>query len=395
MNYRNEWTYKNELAIEENLDPREELKVFVVDGYYSQITDENKVEIFEKYKLSGRNDEEKIKEFVETNYPSKVLEMCFNAAQLFDIAEKDYGITKEERHSHEQIIEEILYRMGFKREVKPIGLTQDREEFKPDLAKMIDDPPSDTTIIDGFSATMARKIEDLMKTLFLFHSGVLRKRLEELDDYENYVKLGKLCNDYKDNNKEMGHYVKYLCKLMDIFEPNEAPLEPHLLAEISFFVVFRNLTIKNPSKNYWKLHKSNADKSIKVFNDSDNEWTKIWNKIVVAQDNGHPFPKKDMFQRMVAFFKDFLDVLYSEKIYPRVIVMQYHKYDKYGSHTIHAIDDAGRDADFVYVFFNPFKEYYYQARTNPISISPSLVEKDGLEDWAIPPEDYPKEEKKK
>ena len=53
----------------------------------------------------------------------------------------------------------------------------------------------------------------------------------------------------------------------------------------------------------------------------------------------------------------------------------YHKYDKYGSHTIHVKDDAERDIKFFYEDFNPFEQYYFQARTNPISISLSLVGK--------------------
>ena len=394
MNKKDEWTYKNEKVVEDGIEPRDELKKFVVDSYYPLITDKKKDKIFDTYKLSGRNDEEKIKEFVETNYPAKVLEMCFNAGHLHDIAEEDYKIMKVEGHSDEQIIEEILFRMGFKKEIHPSGLTQFRAEYEPKLDKVRDNTELEPTIIDGFLADMAREMQDLMKILFLFHSGVLREKLEELDDAENYIKLDKFCNDYKEEKKQLGDYVKYLYKLMKIFEPNEAPLKPHLLAEINFFVVFRNLTLKNPDEKFWEQNESNADKSIELINNPENEWTEIWNRVVEAWNNEQDFPKYDMFQRMVAFFQDFLRVLVKDNIYPKVIVMQYHKYDKYGSHTIHAIDDAGNGADFVYVHFNPFEQYYYQARTNPISISPTLVEKDGLQDWAIPPEKKPDEQKK-
>ena len=391
MKKEDKWTYKNELAIKDRLDPREELKAFV-NGYYSYITPENKEKIFDTYKLSGRNDEEKIEEFVETNYPSKVLEFCFNAGHLHDIAERDYDISKNKGHSENEIIEEILYCMGYKKEVKPTGLTQFRKEFEPQLEEMRNNPHLETTTIEGFLAKMARKIEKLMDTLFLFHSGVLRERLVELDDVDEYLNIHKLCNDYKEKKKQLGDFVVYLNKLMKMFEINEAPLKPHLLAELNFFVIFRNLMLKNPDEEFWKQHKSNADKSITIFNNIENEWTNIWNRIVCTWDSEKPFPKRDMFQKMVAFFQEFLRVLFQEKIYPRVIVMQYHKFDKYGSHTIHAIDDAGRNADFVYVFFNPFEQYYYQARTNPISISPTLVLKDNLKNWAIPPEKNEKEQ---
>ena len=391
MKKEEKWTFKNELAIQDNLDPRDELKLFV-KSHYGKITQQNKQNIFDTYRLSGRNDEEKIEEFIKTNYPSKVLEMCFNAGHLHDIAEIDYDISKNEGHSDNKIIEEILSKIGYKKEVKPIGLTQFRKEFEPQLEEMKDKPHLETTTIEGFLAKMAREIEKLMETLFLFHSGVLRERLEELDDDENYIKLDVLCNNYKDEKKQLGRYVIFLDKLMNIFGINEVPLGPHLLAKINFFVIFRNIILKNPDEKYWKQHKTNADKSIKIFNNIENEWTEIWNSIVYAWENSQPFPKYDMFQKMVVFFEEFLSVLVKEKIYPRVIVMQYHKFDKYGSHTIHAIDDAGKDADFVYVFFNPFEQYYYQARTNPISISPTLVLKDNLKNWAIPPEENQEEQ---
>ena len=384
MRKEDKWTFKNELAIEEGLDPREELTKFV-DSFYRYITTKNKEKIFDTYKLSGRNDEDKIKEFVNTNYPYKVLEMCFNAGHLHDIAERDYDISKNKGHSENEIIEEILYCMGYKKEVKPTGLTQYRKEFEPQLEEMRNNLHLETTTIEGFLAKMAREIEKLMDTLFLFHSGVLRERLVELDDVDEYLNIDKLCNDYKDEKKQLGHYVIFLNKLMNIFEPNEAPLKPHLLAEINFFVIFRNLLFKNPDEKFWKQHISHANESIKIFKNIENEWTKIWNRIVEAWKNGRPFPEYNMFQRMVVFFEEFLRVLVRDKIYPRVIVMQYHKFDKYGSHTIHAIDDAGRAADFVYEFFNPFEQYFYQARTNPISISPTLVLKDNLKNWAIPP----------
>ena len=382
---KDNWTYKNELA---EADPREELKTFV-NSYYPFITKKKKDDIFHTYKLSGRNDEEKINEFVETNNPYKVLEMCFNAGDLHDWAERDYSIMKYEGHSDKEIIEEILFRMGFKREVHPDGLTQFREEYEPKLDAMRDNIQLEPTVIDGFLADMAREIEDLIKTLFLFHSGALRERLNEvevLEDIEKYDQLNCLCNEYEEDKKQLGDYVLYLYRLMNKFEAPEAPIKPHLLGELGLFVVFRNLTFKNPDEKFWKQNLSNADKSIKLFNNPENEWTEIWNRVVEAWNNGQPFPKYDMFQRMVVFFQDFLWMLAKDNIYPRVIVMQYHKYDKYGSHTIHAVDDAGKGADFVYETFDPFTQYYYQARTNPISIAPHLVKKDGLKDWGIPPE---------
>lgn len=383
MKKEDKWTFKNEVAIKDRLDPRDELKNFV-NSFSPFITDENKKRIFETYRLSGRSDDEKLEEFVETNYPSKVLEMCFNAGHLHDIAAKEYDIPKDEGHSDNEIIEQLLSKFGYKKEVKPDGLTQIREEFQPQLEVIIGSPHLETSTIDSFLGKMAREIEKLMNTLFLFHSGVLRERLEELDDDENYIKLDTLCSKYKKEKKQLGNYVIFLNKLMKLFQPNEAPLKPHLLAEINFFVIYRNLLLKNPDEKFWEQHKSNADKSIKIFNNTEDKWTEIWNRIVFAWEGGQQFPEFDMFRRMVVFFDEFLKTLVREKIYPRVIVMQYHKFDKYGSHTIHAIDDAGRDADFVYVFFNPFEQYYYQARTNPISISPTLVLKNDLKNWAIP-----------
>lgn len=387
MRKKSEWTYKNKWAEENGINPRDELDRFV-HGYYGKITARNKADIFKTCQISGRKDEEKIKEFVQTNNPYVVLKMCFNAGHLHDWAEKDYRIMKDEGHSDNEVIEEILSRMGFKKEVEPDGLTQIRKEYEPKLDEVRDNTELEPVIIDGFLADMARKMEELMDTLFLFHSGALRERLDEvevLEDIEKYDQLNCLCNEYEKDKKQMGDYVLYLYKLMNKFEGPEALIKPHLLGELGLFVVFRNLTLKNPDEKFWKQNASNADKSIKFLNNPENEWTEIWNRVVKAWNNKQDFPKYDMFQRMVAFFQDFLGVLIKEKIYPRVIVMQYHKFDKYGSHTIHAIDDAGEEASFVYETFDPFTQYYYQARTNPISIAPHLVKKDGLKDWGIPP----------
>lgn len=125
--------------------------------------------------------------------------------------------------------------------------------------------------------------------------------------------------------------------------------------ELNAFVngYYSYITAENKQNIFhtYKLSGRNDEEKIEEFvNNIENEWTEIWNRIVHAWNNEQTFPKHDMFQRMVVFFEEFLKVLVNEKIYTRVIVMQYHKFDKYGSHTIHAIDDAGKDADFVYVF---------------------------------------------
>ena len=330
-------------------------------------------------------------EFVQTNHPYEILRRCFGAGRLHILAEREFKISPDEGYSDHQIIEKLLDYLGFKQEVKPIGLTQIRKELEPRLNEARDNTNLEPTYIDGLLADMHRKMEDLMIKLFLFHSGALRDKLVDLDDDEKYVELCTLCGDYQDKNKQLGHYVLYLYKLMDMFEYDEVPLKAYQIGELGLFCVFRNLTLKNPDEGFWGLNKSNAEKSIKMFNHTQNEWTELWNRVVDAWDSKQPFPKYDMFQKMVVFFQDFLNVLVKDEIYPRVIVMQYHKVDMYGAHTIHAIDDAGKAANFVYKEFNPFTEYYYQARTNPISIEPILVVKGELEDWAIEPDDNAKD----
>ena len=387
MKNKDEWTYKNELAEDGGMDPRGQLEEFVF-GNFPLITKIKKEHIFKVHRLSGMDEREMIQEFVETNYPYEILKMCFNSAHLHDLAERDYKISKAEGHSDNEIIEELVFRMGFKKEVKPIGLTQFRQEYEPKLEKVRNNTQLELTDIYGFLTEMTQEMQDLMDTLFLFHSGALRERFKGSNDNETYEKLdelSKLSNDYKDDKKQLGHYVLYLNKLMKMFENYVAPLKTHQIGALGLFVVFRNLISKSVDDLHWVQNKSNADNSLKMLNNTHNEWMEIWNKVVVAKADNTPFPKYDMFQRMVVFFQEFLNVLVKDRIYPRVIVMQYHKFDMYGSHTIHAIDDTGEQASFVYKTFNPFTQYYYQARTNPISISPHLVIKDDLETWAIPP----------
>ena len=388
MNDKDQWTYKNEWAEEEDRDPRQELETFVLLGNYTFI---KKEDIFKKHRLSGKSEEDKIREFVQTNRPYEVLKQCFGEGRLYDMAKQRKLISLDDRYSVPQIIEKLLDDLGFKTQVKPVGLTQTREELEPMLEAARGNTDLEEIQIDGLLTEMHRKIEDIMIKLFLFYSGVRTEKLLELDDPEIYVELDKLdtlCNDYRDKNKQLGHYVSYLYDLMNMFEYDEVPLTAYQIGELGLFCVFRNLTLKNPDKGFWKLNESNADKSIQMFNGAQNEWTKLWNTVVNAWNSKRPFPKYKMFQRMVVFFQDFLKVLVKDEIYPRVIVMQYHKIDMYGSHTIHAIDDAGKPANFVYKGnFDPFTEYYYQSHTNPIDIYPILAPKNGLENWSIPPKE--------
>ena len=378
--------YINESARAERKDPRQELEKFVF-GNFGHITPDRKKEIADTYRLRAEDERAQLKEFVLTNNPYDVLKQCFAPGRLHILAENSYSISPDSGLNDHELRGVILDRLGYKREVKPIGLSQIRNDLKPLLDEAKSNTVLEPTHIDGLLAEMARKMEGLLIGLFLFHSGVLRSKLAISEDIEKYDQLCKLCEKYQTQKKQMGHYVRFLNDLMKMFEDDAAPLKTCQISEVGLFTVYRNLTMKNPDEGFWKQNKSHAETCIKSINDAYNKWKEGWNAVVNAWNQKLLFPKRDMLQRMADFFQDFLDLLFENQIYPRVIVMQRYTIDHYGIRKIYAIDDDNKEVEFIDDKFVPFTEYYYHSRTNSVGIDPILVPKEELEVWAIPPDD--------
>ena len=377
MNY----DYINERAKAEGTDPREDLQKFVTNNI-SHLREN----FFEKVApdLEANNNQERLEEYVKTNNPYKVLENCFSPVMLVNLAIQQLGINLQSEAQGRELIGEMLEELGFIKEVKPTGLSQIRRSLELDLNQAAGNTLLDLKDIDGILAEIARKMEELLIKLFLFHSGALRSKLEESTetDFEKLSKLDKLSADYQTQKKQMGHYVLFLNNLMKIFQNDEAPLTEHQISEIGLFTVYRNLTLKNPDEGFWEQNELHAKICLEKINDASNEWKGGWEAIVDAWTQKRPFPKREMLQKMAVFFQTFLNVLSEDQIYPKVIVMQHYTYDNYGTHQIYAIDDADEVVRFTNAKFIPFTEFYYHSHTNPVGIDPILVSKEELEDWA-------------
>ena len=400
--------YKTESAKEEGIDPRDELVEFVVN---------NKAHLREEFfenvapDLDAKNDEQKLGEYVLTNNPYEILEKCFTPPTLGYLALAQLKIDLTSGVEGRDLIGEMLEKIGFRQEVKPNGLSQIRNKLEPSLNQAAGNAQLDMKQIDGMLAEMARKMEDILTRLFLFHSQALEGKFLETDnpDWEKLENLENLITKYKDEGKKMGNYVKFLYQLMKMFENNESPLKEYQIAEIDLFKVYRNLTLKNPDPVYWEENKKFAETDIEIIknahqilseqNDAHtqtyleklkntyNEWNESWDAVIEAWNQKVAFPKRDMLQRMAAFLLNFLNSLSEDKIYPKVIVMQCYQIDNYGAHKICAIDDAEKEVCFTAEDsneFKPFIEYYYHAHTNPTGIDPIIVLKEDLEAEATP-----------
>ena len=401
--------YINERAKEEGRDPRDELVEFVC-GNVKHL----RKNFFENVApdLDANNDEQKLREYVLTNNPYEVLDKCFTSHTLGHLAIDQLDIELTSEVKARDLIGKMLEDIGFIQEVKPDGLSQIRKKLEPSLNQAAGNVQLDMNRIDGTLAEMAREMEDILIRLFLFHSQGLKKKLLKQDntDSEKLEELENLINKFNDEKKQMGDYVKFLYLLMEMFGNNELPLKGYQIAEINLFKVYRNLTLKNPDSHFWVTNKSFAEQGIEVIkialenakqtlseqNDAHtetyleklentyNEWNASWQAVTTAWDQKVTFPKRNMLQRMASFFLNFLNLLSEDKIYPKVIVMQYYKIDNYGTYKIYAIDDAEKKVCFTDEEFIPFVEYYYQSHTNPTGIDPILVLKEELEDKATP-----------
>ena len=149
--------------------------------------------------LRASDEEGKLKEYVRTQNPYDVLENCFNFITLANLAvkEKMVDISSSNIGERRELVGAMLENIGFKKEVNPSGLSQLRKELEPDLNQAVEDTPLIDRDIDGILAKMARNMEDLLVTLFLFHSGVLRFRAEEEDDSKVIESLSQLIKNYR------------------------------------------------------------------------------------------------------------------------------------------------------------------------------------------------------
>ena len=420
MNYRNKW------AEEENIDPRAELEEFVI----SNRKHINRDQIREvSPNLNAYDEEEWLKKFIQVNSPYKVLQTCFYTNELKRLAVKQLGVGTNAN----DIVDEILYKLGFKKKVEPTGLSQyidNLEQLQGDVNKM------------------AEAVDDLLRKLFLFYTYALRRyafaeadvvdTTEELDAVDDAADAGekadsiitadekadpigtieKLLQNYrKKDSKSLGDLYLWLKKLMALVQINkqltnycqrqfqrEVPLNPSQIAEIGIFRTYRNLAgsghlIDSAS---WKKHKNKSETDLNDMDDATRwEWEGSWNNVLREYEFHQTLPTDQMFQRMAVFLRKFLNSLSENQIYPKVIVIRKYSFDEYGTFKIYA-DSSNLNEGIILTDHNlsdfnsdTFTKFYYHSRTNPVGIEPILVSKEELDDWGTQSKEDTKNQKEK
>ena len=376
MNYRSEW------AAKEGIDPRDELEKFVL----SNKAHINRDQIKEAAPNLNTNDEDGwLREFVRTNNPYDVLQNCFYNLQ---------ELVEDELDNHE-LIDIMLEKFGFKKEVKPSGFSQMRVEIEQCL-------------VDSELRQMDTAMQELLGKLFLFHSYTLNEyAVTKVQSADNTIaaekadaieELENLRQHYQVMPQAIGQYFQLMGRLMRLIQEDdelssyyrryfrrEVPLNQNQIAELGMFALYRNIVSHpKPPLTIWEGERQKAIANLDKMDDTTRrEWEGSWNHVVGVYESQRLFPPESvMVQRMSVFFRQFLDSLSEDQIYPKVIVMRSYTVDDYGTYKITAVDDAEETVFITDQRFEPFTEFYYHSRTNPTGIEPILVSKEELEDWA-------------
>lgn len=415
MRYHIDINCERDSTIEDSQDPRKRLQKFVI-GNFGHINRDQIRELVPD--LSVRDEKDGVREFVQSNNPYTVLQNCFYPNDLKIIA-KQLDRTIDITMNTDDIVSEMLYALGFKKKIEPIGLYQFLEKL---------DQSQDN------SKQMAQNMDELLRDLFRFYSYTLRQYAlaefnaavtsEEVNSVDAVEALDaanvaenkdtiitsdeiadpigtieKLLQNYrKKTSKSLGDLYQWLKKLMKLVEKSRALtdycqrhfereifLNSSQIAEIGMFRTYRNLVgsghlIDNDS---WERHKKRTKIDLDDMDDATREeWEGNWNYVVRQFESEEPLPEPQMLQRMRAFFRKFLNLLSENQIYPKVIVMREYKVDEYGTVEVFA-DSSDPDESVVLTNceFKPFTEFYYHSRTNPTGIEPILITKEELEDW--------------
>lgn len=365
--------------IAEISDPRIELEEFVI-GNIACIRQDFFIQVASD--LHANDDEDKLREYVRIKNPYDILENCFVAFEQQNLAVRVLGIDQNLNLQGRELVSAMLDKLGFKAEVKPRGLSQIREDLQSSLNLAEGSTQLSQDDVSGRCSGMARVLEGLLKTLFLFYSYTLLP-----DATEAAPTIQNLCKAYrKKQMKSLGDYLVFLKDLMDSVREDptlvvycrknfqrEVPLNQNHIAELRMFTVYRNLIIgHHTTGGSWEVNKKNAERRLKEMDSCTREkWEDSWGRVV---DSELDFPRREMLRRMAVFFKEFLNSL-DEGIYPKVIVMRTYTVDDYNTRRIAAVDDADETRFLTDCEFEPFVEFYYHSRTNPEGIDRSLCQK--------------------
>ena len=384
MNYRNEW------AEAKDVDPRKKLQELL----RSNMEPESIGKV--THDLRGYDVNDKLEEYVKTTNPYDILENCFVAYDLQRLAVEKLEIDANLNLEGRKLVSAMLDKLGFKTEVKPMGLSQIREDVQSSLNRAESNVQLSLDDISGILSGMARTLEKLLRTLFLFYSHTLLPFADE-----KASDIQRQCQQYrKKRAKSLGHYLVFLRNLMDYVQgdadlidycrknfQSKTPMNQNHIAELRMFAVYRNLiTSHDPDAASWEMNKQNAERRLQEMDAHIREkWEDSWHHVIESQKSQSDFPRREMLSRAVVFFKEFFNSL-AGGIYPKVIVMRTSTVDDYGIRQIAADDGSDETIFLTDCDFEPFTELYCHSRTNPIGIEPILVSKKVLKDWATPPD---------
>ena len=356
--------------------------------------------------LTEADDENLLVQFIQTNHPADVLLNCFYEYDLQDLAVKRLDIKKERNLRGRDLADVILEECcGFPTEIEPFGLYQIRECLDSDLKKAATDESLSDIEIDGICIKMAREgMEEVFPTLFCFHSWALWQKIPESKDV-----IKRLCDRYWRGSKSLGNYIRfeqkekkqkagYLTELMDLIQKApelknycqeyfkcEVLLTQSHIAELGMLVTYRNLIIHDWRFNRWQEKVDDAEINLsKMDENARKNWTMNWKNVarsVSLRPQKPKFPKREMLQKMAAFFFQFLDLLSQNRIYPEVITMVSAIEKYYRCISVNSSDPNKERFFLTDCEFVPRTEHYYHPHSNHTSIDQILVSKKELEEW--------------
>lgn len=288
--------FRNAVAERDGTNPREELEHFVRNN--RAYINRDYVNRQTGHELKSCDEDAWLKEFVRMQNPYTVLEECFTPARLHVLADNRGWFSLDTRYEGRELVGEILEVLGFRKEVKPSGLTQIREELEPRLEPAVINPQSFAAKERlGFAAGIATVMEALLDKWFRFHSEMLLQHAER-----TAADIDKLCSQYRRTrprtlcryvglqNDEKGDRRGFLAKLMNFVQEDAAlraycdryfqrivPLDECEIVAVGMFTIYRNLIV-----HIWKWDEyprilNNAQTNLLSMDDATRgEWKGSW-----------------------------------------------------------------------------------------------------------------------
>ena len=333
--------------------------------------------------LAASEEEDWLTEFVRTQNPYDVLQACFAPGRRYMLADSELFIDPDEVLEERDLIGEMLVALGFRREIIPTGLPQIWQQVKRPMEEAEHTAQIPPELIEGLTNRLARGVEDILDVLFLFHSHVLA----------DYADVLKLSDKYQVTQRTLGTHVMYIKELRDAIQADsecrdycnrlfhrDIPLPPEFVYELEAHTEYRNLIIHKQQDLTWQRKKQKVEDALSGMSmNRRRKWQENWACVTEAWETARDLPRQVMLKRMFEFVDSMVDFLLGgDGAYPQTIVMCDISFDDYGTCKITAQSDRETTVYLTDCEFEPFVEFHYFSRTNPIGIDPVLVAKEEL-----------------